>query len=65
MTSPINVYSMPYQVPNQQVDYAQRNRQLPVGYRRAPGQQNAYYRERFIDVLATAAGKEGADNTFR
>jgi isoquinoline 1-oxidoreductase beta subunit len=49
---------MPYAVPNQQVDYAQRNGHVPVGYWRAPGQQNAYYRESFIDELATAAGED-------
>jgi isoquinoline 1-oxidoreductase beta subunit len=49
---------MPYGVPNQQVDYAQRNGHVPVGYWRAPGQQNAYYRESFIDELAVAAGKD-------
>jgi isoquinoline 1-oxidoreductase beta subunit len=49
---------MPYAVPNQQVDYAQRNGHVPVGYWRAPGQQNPYYRESFIDELAVAAGKD-------
>jgi isoquinoline 1-oxidoreductase beta subunit len=49
---------MPYAVPHQQVDYAQRNGHVPVGYWRAPGQQNAYYRECFVDELATAAGKD-------
>jgi isoquinoline 1-oxidoreductase beta subunit len=49
---------MPYTVAHQQVDYAQRNGHVPVGYWRAPGQQNAYYRESFIDELATAAGKD-------
>jgi isoquinoline 1-oxidoreductase beta subunit len=49
---------MPYEVPNQQVDYAMRNGHVPVGFWRAPGQQNAYYRECFIDELATAAGKD-------
>ena len=49
---------MPYTVPHQQVDYAQRNGHVPVGYWRAPGQQNAYYRESFIDELAAAAGKD-------
>jgi isoquinoline 1-oxidoreductase subunit beta len=49
---------MPYGVPNQQVDYAQRNGHVPVGYWRAPGQQNAYYRESFIDELAVAARKD-------
>ena len=49
---------MPYQVPNQQVDYAKRNGHVPVGFWRAPGQQNGYYRECFIDELAAAAGKD-------
>jgi isoquinoline 1-oxidoreductase subunit beta len=49
---------MPYRVPNQQVDYAMRNGHVPVGFWRAPGQQNGFYRECFIDELAAAAGKD-------
>ena len=49
---------MPYTVANQQVDYAMRNGHVPVGYWRAPGQQNAFYRECFIDELAAATGKD-------
>jgi isoquinoline 1-oxidoreductase beta subunit len=49
---------MPYTVTNQQVDYAMRNGHVPVGFWRAPGQQNAYYRECFIDELAVAAGRD-------
>jgi isoquinoline 1-oxidoreductase subunit beta len=49
---------MPYDVANQQVDYAMRNGHVPVGFWRAPGQQNAFYRECFIDELAVAAGKD-------
>ena len=49
---------MPYAVANQQVDYAMRNGHVPVGFWRAPGQQNAFYRECFIDELAVAAGKD-------
>ena len=49
---------MPYAVPNQQVDYAMRNGHVPVGFWRAPGQQNGYYRECFIDELAAAAGTD-------
>jgi isoquinoline 1-oxidoreductase beta subunit len=49
---------MPYTVPNQQVDYAMRNGHVPVGFWRAPGQQNPFYRECFIDELAAAAGKD-------
>jgi isoquinoline 1-oxidoreductase beta subunit len=49
---------MPYAVPNQQVDYAMRNGHVPVGFWRAPGQQNAYYRECFVDELAAAAARD-------
>jgi len=49
---------MPYAVPNQQVDYAMRNGHVPVGFWRAPGQQNGFYRECFIDELASAAGRD-------
>ncbi|TND05141.1 MAG: isoquinoline 1-oxidoreductase, beta subunit [Rhodocyclaceae bacterium] len=49
---------MPYVVPHQQVDYAMRNGHVPVGFWRAPGQQNSFYRECFIDELAVAAGKD-------
>lgn len=49
---------MPYTVPHQQVDYAMRNGHVPVGFWRAPGQQNGYYRECFIDELAAAAGTD-------
>jgi isoquinoline 1-oxidoreductase beta subunit len=47
---------MPYTVPHQQVDYAMRNGSVPVGFWRGPGQQNAFYRECFLDELAQAAG---------
>ena len=49
---------LPYAVPHQQVDYAMRNGHVPVGFWRAPGQQNGFYRESFIDELAVAAGKD-------
>jgi len=49
---------MPYAIPNQKVDYAMRNGHVPVGFWRAPGQQNPFYRECFIDELAIAAGKD-------
>ena len=48
---------MPYTVANQQVDYAMRNGHVPVGFWRAPGQQNAFYRECFIDELAARRGQ--------
>ncbi|MBL0141832.1 MAG: xanthine dehydrogenase family protein molybdopterin-binding subunit [Betaproteobacteria bacterium] len=49
---------MPYEIPNQQVGYAMRNGHVPVGFWRAPGQQNGVYRECFLDELAQAAGKD-------
>jgi isoquinoline 1-oxidoreductase beta subunit len=49
---------MPYGIAHQQVDYAMRNGHVPVGFWRAPGQQNGFYRECFIDELAAAAGKD-------
>ena len=58
-TSAVRFFSdMPYAVANQQVDYAMRNGHVPVGNWRAPGQQNAFYRECFIDELAVAAGRD-------
>jgi isoquinoline 1-oxidoreductase beta subunit len=47
-----------YLIPNQRVEYAMRNPHVPVGFWRAPGLQNAFYRECFIDELAHAAGKD-------
>jgi len=49
---------MPYAIANQSIDYALRNGHVPVGFWRAPGQQNGVYRECFIDELANAAGKD-------
>ena len=49
---------MPYAIPNQKVDYAMRNGHVPVGFWRAPGLQNSFYRECFIDEVAHAAGKD-------
>jgi isoquinoline 1-oxidoreductase beta subunit len=49
---------MPYTVPHQRVDYAMRNGHVPVGYWRAPGQQNVFYRESFVDELAVLANKD-------
>ena len=52
---------MPYAIDHQQVDYAMRNGHVPVGFWRAPGQQNSFYRESFIDELAFAAGRDPVD----
>jgi isoquinoline 1-oxidoreductase beta subunit len=48
----------PYTTPNQLVEYAMRNPHVPVGFWRAPGLQNSFYRESFIDEVAHAAGKD-------
>ena len=48
----------PYAVDNDQCDYAMRNGHVPVGFWRAPGLQNSFYRECFIDEVAHAAGKD-------
>ena len=48
----------PYTVPNQLCEYAMRNGHVPVGFWRAPGLQNSFYRECFIDEVAHAAGKD-------
>ncbi len=47
-----------YTIPNQRCDYAMRNGHVPVGFWRAPGQQNDYYRECFLDEVAHAAGRD-------
>ena len=47
-----------YTIPHQRIEYAMRNPHVPVGFWRAPGQQNAFYRECFVDELAHAAGKD-------
>jgi isoquinoline 1-oxidoreductase beta subunit len=57
-TSVRTFHDSPYTTPNQLVEYAMRNGHVPVSFWRAPGQQNAYYRECFIDEVAHAAGKE-------
>jgi hypothetical protein len=51
-------HDMTYTIPNQLVEYAMRNGHVPVGFWRAPGLQNSYYRECFIDEVALAAGKD-------
>jgi len=49
---------MPYEIPHQKIDYAMRNGHVPVGFWRAPGQQNGVYRECFLDEVAQAAGRD-------
>lgn len=51
-------HDAPYTIANQQCDYAMRNGHVPVGFWRAPGLQNAFYRECFLDEVAHAAGKD-------
>ena len=57
-TSVLGLADMPYTVPHQRVEYASRDGHVPVGFWRAPGQQNGFYRECFIDELAHAAGQD-------
>jgi isoquinoline 1-oxidoreductase beta subunit len=49
---------LPYTVPHQRVDYSMRNGHVPVGFWRAPGQQNGFYRECFLDEVAVAIGRD-------
>ncbi|HSN19964.1 MAG TPA: molybdopterin cofactor-binding domain-containing protein [Usitatibacter sp.] len=48
----------PYTIPNQACRYAMRNGHVPVGFWRAPGLQNAFYRECFLDEVAHAADRD-------
>jgi isoquinoline 1-oxidoreductase beta subunit len=48
---------MPYAVPNYAVDYAMRNTHVPVGvWRSVNHSQNAFFKESFIDEVASVAG---------
>jgi isoquinoline 1-oxidoreductase subunit beta len=48
---------MPYDVPNYLVDYVVRQTPVPLGVWRAINYtQNAFYKESFVDEMATAAG---------
>ncbi len=49
----------PYAIPNQLMEYAQRDTHVPVGFWRGVGHsQNPFARESFFDELANAAGKD-------
>jgi isoquinoline 1-oxidoreductase beta subunit len=53
------LYEGTYAVPNFQLDYAMRNTHVPVGFWRAVNSnQNAFYRECFVDEMAHAAGQD-------
>jgi isoquinoline 1-oxidoreductase beta subunit len=50
---------LPHAIPNVQIEYAQRNAHVPVGFWRTVGHsQNPFVRESFMDELASAAGKD-------
>ena len=57
-TAVLGLADLPYTVAHQRVEYAARNGHVPVGFWRAPGQQNGFYRECFLDELAHAAGQD-------
>jgi isoquinoline 1-oxidoreductase beta subunit len=51
--------NMPYDIPNLQVEYTNRDFGIPVGFWRSVGaSQNAFVVESFVDELAHAAGKD-------
>jgi isoquinoline 1-oxidoreductase beta subunit len=53
------LYDGTYAVPNFQLDYAMRNTHVPPGFwRGVNSNQNAYYRECFVDEMAAAAGQD-------
>ncbi len=53
------LYDGTYAVPNFELSYAMRNTHVPVGFWRAVNSnQNAFYRECFVDELAHAAGQD-------
>jgi len=53
------IFDIPHSIPNVQVEYAQRNAHVPVGFWRTVGHsQNPFVRECFMDELAVAAGKD-------
>jgi isoquinoline 1-oxidoreductase beta subunit len=52
-------HNMSYGIPNVLVDYAMRNTHVPVGFWRAVNNnQNAFYKECFMDEVAHAAGQD-------
>jgi isoquinoline 1-oxidoreductase beta subunit len=54
-----SIFDIPHSIPNVQVEYAQRNAYVPVGFWRTVGHsQNPFVRESFMDELAAAAGKD-------
>jgi isoquinoline 1-oxidoreductase beta subunit len=53
------VYDMQYEVPNQQINHVVVDSAVPLGNWRSVGHsQNAFFKESFVDEMASAAGKD-------
>jgi isoquinoline 1-oxidoreductase beta subunit len=53
------VYDMQYEIPNQQISHVVVDGAVPLGNWRSVGHsQNAFFKESFIDEMASAAGKD-------
>ncbi len=53
---------MPYDVPNYQAEFVERNTHVPVGFWRGVSHsQNCFFKESFVDEMAHAAGRDPYD----
>jgi len=53
------VYDMQYEIPNQQINHVVVDSAVPLGNWRSVGHsQNAFFKESFVDEMASAAGKD-------
>lgn len=56
------VYDMQYEIPNQQINHVVVDGAVPLGNWRSVGHsQNAFFKESFVDEMASAAGKDPVD----